>query len=530
MKILEKYNLGWIEGVVFHIRHSFASLSLVKGGTTALVLGGIASFGFPPSCFLAAYIFSFILFLWLLDETDGRFKSWITGFCFGFGYFGFGLYWINNAIIFYAPEILPLVILCFLGCGIWGGFYVSLCSLGVAFFRKGLPRFIAFAALWTVAEYLRSVLFTGFAWNLTASIWDNDLPMLQSVAYVGSYGLGLFTMLIIAAAASAKKIPLIAAVIALTLLYVGGVARIKASEYDIVGNKTAVRIVQPSLPESLHPNKKDALNKFNEHLKLSVSDLPNNTSYIIWSETAMPFSLQQDNAATVALKQSLPDDVFLITGFFRRDNDKVFNSAAVIQNGNLIDTYDKSHLVPFGEYVPWKKYLPFQKFTSGFRDLSAGGGVSTLTLPNNDKVGLLICYEVIFPAAVADKKHRPDFLVNLTFDGWYGESAGPYQHFAAARLRAIEEGLPLIRAAGSGISGIISPLGEATAWAGLNEKTVIDGYLPLAMPETFYGKYGNSVPLFLVFLTLAGAIFYDRYGRRKENGIQKQKNQKRLGN
>jgi apolipoprotein N-acyltransferase len=202
----------------------------------------------------------------------------------------------------------------------------------------------------------------------------------------------------------------------------------------------------------------------------------------------------------------VPPGGVLITGAPRTDPAPlearhVWNSLAVIDRaGTLVGTYDKFHLVPFGEYVPLRGVLPIDKITPGNVDFSAGPGPQTLVLPGLPAVGPLICYEVIFPAAVVDAAHRPAWLLNLTNDAWYGRSSGPYQHFAIARTRAVEEGLPLVRSANNGISGVVDPYGRVTAQLGLDAVGVLDAALPKPIEPTLYARFGD-----LLYAAMLGA-------------------------
>jgi apolipoprotein N-acyltransferase len=181
--------------------------------------------------------------------------------------------------------------------------------------------------------------------------------------------------------------------------------------------------------------------------------------------------------------------------------------------GRIIGTFDKFHLVPFGEYVPLRKWIPIPAIAGGGFDFMAGHGPATMTVPGLPPVGPLVCYEVIFPGAVTAPGHRPGLLLNVTNDAWFGDSSGPRQHFAAARLRAIEEGLPLVRAAGTGISAIVDPYGRIVARLDLNREGVVTGPLPEALPPTVFGRLGNGIALALAFACAVAGIGLRRGGK-----------------
>jgi apolipoprotein N-acyltransferase len=194
---------------------------------------------------------------------------------------------------------------------------------------------------------------------------------------------------------------------------------------------------------------------------------------------------------------------------------RIWNSLdAVDDAGKIVANYDKSHLVPFGEYVPLRAILPIGKIVGGAVDFSAGHGPRTIELPGLPPASPLICYEAIFPGAVVDAAHRPDWLLNVTNDGWYGISSGPYQHFAAARMRAVEEGLPLVRAANTGISGIVDPYGRITESLELGARGVVDGALPKPLPPTLFARLGNGIALGLMALFGLAALLIRRQAAR----------------
>jgi apolipoprotein N-acyltransferase len=241
-----------------------------------------------------------------------------------------------------------------------------------------------------------------------------------------------------------------------------------------------------------------AKQEFLSGLELSLKELPEDTDYVIWAETSLPYSIYGRRGGLDKIAEALPSDMPLIAGALRYTPTDIYNSALLIKNGHITDFYDKSHLVPFGEYVPLHSVFPFmEKFTAGGADLTSGSGIRAMTLEKGGKVGILICYEVIFPDDIDFKDDRPRWLLNLTNDGWYGETSGPYQHFAAAKLRAIEHGLPLVRVAGTGISGLITATGEVPFSLGLNKSGVLDVNLPKPLPATMYSHIG-SLPVLLL--------------------------------
>ncbi|MGH6930469.1 MAG: apolipoprotein N-acyltransferase, partial [Dongiaceae bacterium] len=295
-------------------------------------------------------------------------------------------------------------------------------------------------------------------------------------------------------------------VVLLLAIWTGGSLRLSGAGDDVVPG-VRLRLVQGNVD----PARKGDESYGEDVLALQrrlTTETPgfDGVTYAIWAETANPFPLERNPEARMEIARAAPAGGALITGVLRTDSaggrvKQVWNSMAVVDRaGDTIATYDKFHLVPFGEYVPLHRYLRFvSKFTPGGMDFSAGPGPRTLRLPGLPPVGPLICYEIIFPGQVVDRTDRPRWLLNITNDGWYGISTGPYQHFVSARLRAVEEGLPVIRVANTGISGAVDAYGRVLAQTPLGEPDVIDVDLPQPLPElTPYARWGDAAAAVLL--------------------------------
>ena len=229
---------------------------------------------------------------------------------------------------------------------------------------------------------------------------------------------------------------------------------------------------------------------------------------MLWPEAAATFLIERDAARRAAIAAVAPKGGYVVTGALRANPApappaQIWNSIeAVDHDGAIRAGYDKAHLVPFGEYVPLRDVLPLKKITPGTIDLSAGPGPRTIALPGLPGFAPLVCYEAIFPGAVADPAARPSWILNVTNDAWYGRTSGPFQHFAIARTRAIEEGLPLVRVANNGVSGVVDPVGRIVARTGLDAIGYADIALPAAGPRTLYGRAGDWMFLLLLIAGL----------------------------
>ncbi|MBX6321529.1 MAG: apolipoprotein N-acyltransferase, partial [Rhodospirillaceae bacterium] len=506
-------------------------------------MGALTALALPPVHAVSLLFIAFPVLVWLIDRSRRLWAAFGAGWWFGLGFFVAGLYWIANALLTDPVKfgwMLPFA----LG-GLGGGlalFPAVAAAIAWLVRGRGASRILAFAIAWTGMEYVRGFAFTGFPWNLIGYSWAFSDEMNQFAALSGIWGLSLLTALGAAAPALLAGRPSAApeaqpardparrwGTVALFLLPLLGVlafgaVRLAGAEVGTVPG-VRLRLVQAAI-EQRHKAQADLLQaNIARHLHLSV-DSPGYDSIttLIWPETAFPFLLERYPLWRQALGQAAPPGGLLITGAVRAEPDTgpynaIWNSLeAIAPDGRIVGTADKFHLVPFGEYVPFARYLPFiQKITPGLLDFSAGPGPRTLHLPGLPPVGPLICYEVIFPGQVLDRHDRPRWLLNLTNDGWYGMSTGPYQHFAAARLRAVEEGLPLIRVANTGISASIDPYGRVVRSLHLGRSGVLDVDLPEPITGlTPYARFGDwTFFVLLAVVAAAGATLRLREGLRR---------------
>ncbi|EWY42385.1 apolipoprotein N-acyltransferase [Skermanella stibiiresistens SB22] len=497
---------------------------------TAALLGGLATFALPPAYAVPVLLLAFPGLLWLLDGAATKRSAFLIGWWFGFGHFLLGLYWISFALLTdiarfwwmmpFAAAGLPALLAIFIGAA-------TLCLhvLARRLALRGLARVLALAMLWTVAEYLRGHVLTGFPWNLIGYSWVGFPPVLQSVAVIGTYGLGLVTVAVAGLPAllgdrseSRRRAmgSIAAGLLLVALIGAAGWVRLSQSDGPTVPGVT-LRIVQPNIAQTLKWNPAERARNFERLLELTaeppapgahsstqLASTQVTPTHVIWPETAVPFFLERDAAARQAIGSVTPSGGAVITGAprVRTETDgtnRFWNSLhAVDGSGALLASYDKFHLVPFGEYMPLRGILPVASIAAGATDFSAGPGPATLEIPGLPPFSPLICYEVIFPARVKDASRRPDWLLNVTNDAWYGISAGPHQHFAIAQARAAEEGLPLVRAANTGISGVIDGYGRPTAYLELGSRGVVDAALPKALDNTPYGRMGDLILVVLL--------------------------------
>jgi apolipoprotein N-acyltransferase len=494
----------------------------------AVLLGASAAAALPPVDLVPMLVVAFAGLLWLDDGSAAPFASFALGCAFGFGFFLAGLYWIAGALFVNIAAFWWLVPFAVAGLPALFALYVGLALYAVHVATRSLrlpatARVFAFAIAWSAAEWARGHAFGGFPWNLVGYAWSGGFPgaiaLLQSVAWVGIYGLGFATVLAASMpalfgvtspapiSAIRRCAPAVGAGLLLLAPAAPGALRLERS--PPADTATWLRLVQPSIPQNLKWDAAAAANNFQRLITLSTAPAPHPIAAILWPEAAVPFLLGRDPVARRAIAAIAPAKGYVITGALRANPppgpvDRVWNSIeAVDADGAIVGNYDKAHLVPFGEYVPLRNFLPFRKITAGTIDLSAGPGAATLVLPGLPPFAPLICYEAIFPGAVIDAARRPDWLLNMTNDAWYGRSSGPFQHFAIARTRAVEEGLPLVRVANNGVSGVIDAHGRVPARINLDAVGYADVALPVALEPTFYARTGDWT---LLTLLLLGAV------------------------
>lgn len=509
----------------------------------ALLLGALTTLAMPPWYALPLLPVGFTGLVWLLDGAAAAprplRRAALTGFAFGTGYFLVGIHWLAEAFLVDAARhgwMIPFA----LGglSALLGLFAAGAAVLAVALWRRfalaGAGRVLLFAACWALFEWLRCWLLTGFPWNLIGYAWSFSPTMMQSVSLFGVLGLGLFTVFVAAmpAALGAGRLTRrdrIAGIVALLILpavAVGGVWRLAEapqSDKEAFVDGVRLRLVQAGIPQTMKWRAEFRRDNLLRHLALSRQPGALAPTHIVWPETAIPFYLVNDTAVRDAVADIVPAGGLLISGTVRYEGTtqadrRFFNSvAAVTPEGTVAAVYDKHHLVPFGEYVPLGDILPLGRIVAGAGDFSTGPGPQTLALPGLPPVGPLICYEAIFPGAVAAFDARPGWLLNVTNDGWFGTGAGPRQHLAIAATRAVEEGLPMVRVAGTGISAVFDPYGRELARIGIGESGVVDSGLPLPLAPTLYARYAGGLPVLLVVVCAVISLRWS--GARIEDNI-----------
>ena len=506
-----------------------AAIALAAGALSALAM---APFNAWPVLFL-----TFPVMVWLIDGAGaGRRRgvpaAAMAGWWFGLGYFVPGLYWIGYAFLVDASTFAWLMPFAVLGLPAYLALFAAFgFALARLIWTSDASRVIALAFSLTVSEWLRGHVLTGFPWNAFGYALSEPLALAQTASLIGLWGLTFLSVAIFASpavlidASSRRRKPWIAPAIALSLLVAMGIfggVRLSQQPTSTVA-KVKLRIMQPNLQQDVKFNYSAKAEVMQRYLTLSDrASGPQSTgvrdaSILIWPESAFPFFLTREADAMAQIADLLPKGTVLITGSVRAPDlppgtriTRAYNSIYVIDHdGSVLSVYDKLHLVPFGEYLPfqdWMEKLGFVQLTKVQGGFIPGTRRRPMEIPNAPRALPLICYEAIFPGDVAGRDDRPGWIINLTNDGWFGISTGPYQHLQQARLRAIEQGLPVVRAANTGISAVIDPLGRVVARLGLGVEGVLDSSLPSAIAPTIYARSGDIPAAIILAVALLVAV------------------------
>ena len=517
------------------LRTWIMGLSGWRRAFTAFTAGGISVLGFAPFFVSPILFLTFPILVWLIDGSSGPRRAASAGWWFGFGYFFLSLFWIGEAFLVEADKfamLLPFAVT-LLPAGL-ALFYAAATAVARRYWYPGISRVLILAVSLACVEWLRGHVLTGFPWNVLGYALTAPDTLMQSAALAGVYALTIPAVVIFAAPfvllsdGRAFWKALAFAALPLGLLWGYGAWRLPAGSVETAAG-VKLRLVQPSVPQREKWLPEFQARIFDDHLALSrrnpqgSADDLQGVTHVIWPEAAIPFLPLEHPEALAAIAGMLPKGGQLITGALRRakpvdpgfdagsSGAQGFNSLLAIKDdGSVATVYDKIHLVPFGEYLPFETLLGaigLTRLAHGHGSFLAGAVPRPLLfITGLPPVGGLICYEVLFPGTIVQSGERPGVLLNLTNDGWFGSTIGPPGHFHQARVRAVEEGIPLIRVANNGISGVIDPFGRAIYTLGLNVRGVIDSPLPARISPTWFARFGDLGLLILASLS-AGLAF-----------------------
>ncbi|MDA7981719.1 MAG: apolipoprotein N-acyltransferase [Alphaproteobacteria bacterium] len=497
----------------------------MKHQTTALMLvcGAATSAALPPLHITPLAIITLATLFHTLNHNKKTSANILHTFTFAASYFATNLWWIavafSNETSYLKYFALPaLILIITINAAIW-----TLAALPLAYLKSTTQKLLAFPAAFTLAELVRAHLLGGFPWNPISSIWTASTLTLQPLAWIGSDLLSATTLWTASALAvtvayltkkpragiqpSKQNIPLVAvtvvALLATPTLIIAAAPRLLHETQYI--SSARLHLVQPNIPQKNKWLPEIRVQNLRKQTRLLAQN--QNATHSILPEATVVWPLNRSPGIRLQLAQAVPQNGALIAGGTTRlQNDTLHNSVFVIQNnGNITARYDKHKLVPFGEYVPFRRFIPLRKLTHGATDYSPGAGPRLTSAPGLPPFSPLICFEAVFSGRVTPAE-RPRWLLNLTNDAWFGNTPGPFQHLAAARMRAAEEGLPLVRVANNGVSAVIDGHGRILADIPLNRADSLVSPLPQPLRETPFARFGLLLPLLAAAVWLAAAV------------------------
>ncbi len=517
-----------------------------SGRFIGLLLGALAVLGQAPLHFWPVTLICLAVLLARLKWAAGAERriraGFSAGFWFAFGYFMAGTYWIGSAFIARGPEFIPIMPPMILGLGcilafFWGAAGAAFTALRL----KGFASLLAFVSFFFLAEFARGHLFGGFPWNLPGYIFEGGKAMSQAASIVGVYGLTLYVFILAALLYliifSGKRLePLLVLIIAIGGVFSYGTLRLKNANITYVED-VKLRLVQVRFlqRDKFDPDK--SIDIVNQFLTQSVSPGVDEVTHIIWPEGAINGLAIENEALLNAMGRELSLEtqtppVWLLNSLRHETRphpktaeviDDYYNtSAAVTFNSQGIPAVaaynDKKHLVPFGEFIPGGKWMEMKNvpvISTSLLSISAASKKYNADFPGLPRLSPQICYEIIFSGFTPrpNREKAPEWILNQSNDAWYGDSFGPLQHSNMAAYRAIEEGLPVVRAASNGISGIINPYGIYEEKLGPETSGIIDASLPKPLKKTLFSSRVNYLLLLINLLTALCCAAVD--GKRK---------------
>ncbi|HEX4173494.1 MAG TPA: apolipoprotein N-acyltransferase [Acetobacteraceae bacterium] len=498
------------------LRLRLAALHGLRADLAAFFLGALAAAALPPFHVIPILLVSVPGLLALLDAAPSVWVAARRGWWFGLGHHVLGLYWITEAILFEAGRFWWLVPLAVPAVAAVLALFIAVACFLARLATRGWPRVVALAGAWVLTDLARQFVLTGFPWNLWGSVWEIPGPvgdvLIQPAALVGVHGLTMATVFLAALPTLGRRWWLAGGAM-LAAWAAFGLVRLQEA---VAPQPLTVVLEQGNVAQGQKFDRALASRIFQHYVDLSSQGGQPRAAVDVWPETAFPGLLDLDERARQIIEQVNGGTPSLIGsirfGQDRRPRNSLF---AVVDKGAVAGVYDKWHLVPFGEYIP--DWLPLPIIVLPGEGFAPGPGPRTLHVPGLPPVGPLICYEAIFSAEIVDRTDRPEWLVNITNDAWFGNSTGPRQHLAAARMRAVEEGLPLLRAANTGISAAFDAHGHELGRIGMQTSGSLSVRLPGALPPTPYARFGLWAPAMAGFVALGTGLAARRITSRSRS-------------
>ena len=490
-------------------------------------LGFISSFSLPPYNLLAInfIIFPALFFFLISNYKKSKWISFVIGWSFGFGYFISNLYWITNSLTFYEmykPLIPFALIIIPLFLGVFYGLITLLCSLFNL--EKNFSTIFIFATVFSTIEFIRGSILGGFPWNLIAYSWTEYINSIQILSLIGTYSFNLLsiTIFLIPSVIFFKykiKVKFFSLILVVTILIINFFYGFQNIEKNKKTNSRSlgftIKVISPKIKISRYFQAESNDEIIRDLIKLSEPNNLEKTIFIFPEGALSNIYLEDLKSYSYIFSENFSDKHKIILGINSRKDSNIYNSMVVIdKNVNILDKYNKNKLVPFGEFLPLEKFLSkfgLKKITQGYQSFSSAKKRNLINI-NNINFVPLICYEIIYSGKINQNFQNFDLIVNISEDGWFGDSIGPYQHFSHSIFRSIEEGKNLIRSANNGISAFINPKGQIINKIESTKKGVIEIKSLQQTKNTFFGSYGNKIFFYFLLFYITLIFFLKKRG------------------
>ena len=495
-------------------------------------LGIITSFSLPPYSYLFINFITFpaLLFFFIKNYENSKWISFNIGWVFGFGYFISNLYWITNSLTF-DETFKPLIPIAIILIPLFLGIFYGIITLIISFFnlKENFSLIIIFSITFSAIEYIRSFIMGGFPWNLIAYSWTNYLNSIQIISLIGIYSFNLIsiTVFLLPTVIFYKKnirikfFTMLFLFICLLGNYLFGNIKIKDDNESIEKLDFTIKIVSPQIDINRFLKYEDPEKNIEELIALSNPQKSKKTIFIFPEVILTNLYFEDLKKYKKLFYKNYSSNHIIIMGMRSMKTidgmSKIYNSLVILdRNLKLLAKYDKNKLVPFGEFLPFENYLSkfgLKKITQGYQSFSASNKREIINIYNK-KFLPLICYEIIYSGKLKSIEQNFDFIINISEDGWFGNSIGPYQHFSHSKFRAIEEGKYIIRSANNGISAYISPKGKIIHKLESTQKGVIEVKKFKYVKKTFFATHGNKIFFYFLIFYISLFFFINRREQR----------------
>ena len=490
-------------------------------------IGVIISFSLPPYKYLFVnFIFFPILFIFFVSNiTTNKWDSFKIGWLFGFGYFVSNIYWITNSLTF-DDQFKTLIPIAFLVIPLFLGLFYGFATLICSFFnlKNNFSSILIFALVISIIEFIRGFILGGFPWNLHAYSLVNYIYFLQSLSLIGTYTFNLLTITIFIIPSifffkTSQRLKLIIVFIVIIFLisnYIFGITKIdKYNNKDNIKINSIIKLVSPKIEIDRFFENEESPIILNELIKLSDPNALENTIFVFPEGILTSVYLEDLKSYEKLFKNNFSSNHKIILGINSNQDFKIFNSLVVLDNNlNILFQYNKNKLVPFGEFLPLENLfskLGMKKITAGYQSFTSGKNRGVFGI-NNIKYLPLICYEIIYTGRLNTNNDDFDFIINISEDGWFGNSIGLEQHFSHSIFRAIEEGKNLIRSANNGTTAYVNSVGQVVEAIESTQKGVIEINSFKKVEKTFFSENGNIIFFYFLFFYITLIFFLKKVG------------------